>query len=65
MNLHDLALDIIRDVSGQQPDAYVTFDGLTYWDKAQADQHQRTLFINHHDRLAQQAQTRATQGAHP
>ena len=53
---------ILRDAHGMTPERYMTGDGRLFSDRAEADQHQRTLFINRHD---QQAQTRATQGAHP
>lgn len=57
-------ISILRDAHGMTPELYMTGDGRLFTDRAEADQHQRTLFINHHDRLAQQAQARAAQGVH-
>ena len=63
MTLQDLAIDIIRDADGETPDRYfVVGDGSWFWTLEEAEQRQRTLCTNHYD---QQAQTRATQGAHP
>ena len=58
-------ISILRDAHGMTPERYMTSDGRLFTDRAEADQHQRTLFINRHDQRAQQAQTRAQHGAHP
>lgn len=66
MNMNDLAIDIIRDADGDTPDRYfVVGDGSWFWTREEAEQRQRTLFINHADCLAKRAAARTTPGAHP
>lgn len=58
-------ISILRDAHGMTPERYMTGDGRLFSDRAEADQHQRTLFINRHDQRAQQAQTRAMTESRP
>lgn len=65
MRLNLPALDILRDAATGSPDRYMTADGRLFCDRAEADQHQRTVFINRYDAQQQRAQTRAATECQP